>query len=295
VPTNVAIELRFDRFLLPGGGLAAGLRVFTGDRVNSIGFSPEYDLIERVLVFRSKRLLEPNTLYTAEVVASTDPGHGFWAFDGAPLEEGAVPLRFSFSTGNGPVAVPAAPVLAPETCDTMLLGPLASCASCHTTKPGPETTPPTKYPPMGLDLSTAPALYYTAIQHVAHQAETGDTAANQGLESPPRFGVQMNVVDPGYPATSYLMYKLLEKPRNYRLDFSEPSCVTGYHAPVSDGNCLPPSDSEVLQMGEWFVRGEAMPKDAYTLGMPTTAASISHADLLRIARWITTGANCAQP
>jgi hypothetical protein len=295
VPTNVAIELRFDRFLLPGAGLVAGLRLFTGDPdANEIAVLPEYNLIERVVVFHPQRALHPNTLYGAEIVTSTDPNQGFWAFDRAPLEEGAVPLHFSFSTGSGPLPVTAPPVLPAETCETTIDGPFASCANCHVTQPGDETIPPSKYPPMGLDLSSARGLYYTAIGHVAHQAETGNTAANEGLESPARFGVQMNIVDPGNPANSYLMYKLLAKPDNYRLDASEASCVTGYHAPVSDGNCLPPSDDEAIQLREWFVRGDPMPKNGVTGGFAPIVASITHADLLRIGSWVATGASCAQ-
>jgi hypothetical protein len=292
VPTNLAIEVRFDRFLLPGDRIGAGLRLFTGDPdANSIALTPEYNLIERVVVFHLDEALHPNTLYTAEVLTSTDTNLGFWAFDGAPLAEGAVPLRFSFSTGSGQVPVPAPPVVPAETCDTMLAGPFASCANCHVTEPGDETVPPSKYPPMGLDLSSSAGLYYTAIQHVAHEAETGDTAANQGLESPERFGVQMNIVDPGDPASSYLMYKLLAKPDNYRLAASEASCLTGYHVPVSDGNCLPPSQDEAVQLREWFVRGDPMPENPSA----TTTASITHADLLRVGAWIATGASCAQP
>jgi hypothetical protein len=291
VPTDVAIELRFDRFLLPGGGLAAGLSLSSGG--SSVALSPEYDLIERVVVFRSGQALQPNTLYVAQILPSTNPSQGFWAFDGAPLEEAAVPLTFSFSTGSGPssgaAAAAAAAPSAPDTCDTMTEGPLATCAHCHTTQPGPETIPPSKYPPMGLDLSSALGLYYTAVAHVAHQTETGNTAADIGLESPARFGVQMNVVDPGEPGTSYLMYKLLEKPDNYQLDASEPSCVTGYHAPVSDGNCQPPSADELAQLGAWFVLGDPMPK----AGSDGATAAISHASLRRIAAWIGAGAACS--
>lgn len=295
VPTNVAIELRFDRFLFPGGGLGAGLQLFTGDKVNSVGLSPEYDLLERVVVFRLAQTLQPNTLYSLQVVPSTVTTQGFWAFDGAPLVEAGVPLQMSFTTGDGPAPVPAPVPASTDTCDAMTSGPLASCANCHVTQEGDETVPPTKYPPMGLDLSSPGGLFYTAIDHVAHQAETGGTAANAGQESPRRFGVQMNVIDPGYPSQSYLMYKLLEKPENFRLDASEPSCETGYHAPVSDGNCQPPSADELVQLREWFVRGDPMPKNPLPVaGQAPFTSAISHAALKRIAAWISAGASCPE-
>ena len=63
VPTNAAIELRFDRFLLPGSGLNAGLSVYSGNPpANGVPLIPEYDLIERVMVYRPARPLQPNTL-----------------------------------------------------------------------------------------------------------------------------------------------------------------------------------------------------------------------------------------
>lgn len=293
VPTNVAIELRFDRFLLPGGGLAAGLRLFTGDPANGVRLTPEYDLLERVVVFRTDRALQPNTLYSLQIVPADAPPQGFWAFDRAPLEAGDVPLHMSFTTGNGPGPVPMRAPVSTDTCDSIAASAFASCVNCHVTQPGDETVPPTKYPPMGLDLSSSRGLFYTAIHHVAHQTETGATAANVGLETPLRFGVQMNVIDPGYPSTSYLMYKLLEKPQNFRLDGSEPSCDTGYHAPVSDGNCTPPSPDELIQLREWFVRGDPMPKDSPPLpGQMPFSPAISHATLKRIAAWISAGASC---
>ncbi|MEI9953093.1 MAG: Ig-like domain-containing protein [Pseudomonadota bacterium] len=295
VPTNVAIELRFDRFLLPGG-LNAGLSLFTGNPpANGVFLDAEYDMIERVVVYRPARQLQPNTLYTVQLIPSTNPTRGFWAFDRAPLEEGTVPLRFSFSTGSGPRSEPAMPAPPLDTCETMSNGPLRSCVSCHASKADAQTTPPSNFPPMGLDLSSERGLYYTAVRHVAHQTETGNTAAGQGLQSPARFGVQMNVVDPGSPATSYLMYKLLRKPENFAAAAEAPSCVTGYHPPVSELDCLPPPEDERVRLREWFVLGDPMPKDGTSsVGEPILSAT-SRENLVRISAWIATGATCPEP
>ncbi len=243
VPTNVAIELRFDRFLLPGA-VDAGLSLYTGNPpANGVALRAEYDMVERVVVYRPTRQLQPNTLYTVELIPSTNTARGFWAFDRAPLAEGPVPLRFSFSTGSGPRTEPTLPAPPLDTCETMTNGPLSSCANCHATKPDAHTTPPSNAPPMGLDLSSPRGLYYTAVRHVAHESETGNSATDEGLQSPERFGVQMNIVDPGSPATSYLMYKLLQKPENFAAVGEPPGCVTGYHPPVSDLDCQPPPRS----------------------------------------------------
>jgi hypothetical protein len=290
VPTNLVIELRFDRFLLPSGALASGARLYTGNASNGVSLKVEYDLIERVVRLRPARSLEPHTLYTAEVVPGADRSQGFWAFDGAPLAEAAVPLRFGFTTGGGPRAVLAAPAGAPDTCETMTNGPLQRCSACHVARPSDAASPPANYPPMGLDLASSGGLSDTAIGHVAHETDIGDSSIGAGLRAPARFGVHMNLVDPGNPATSYLMYKLLRKPENFQLDASEAGCVTGYHAPVAEGGCAPPDADESVRLREWFVLGDAMPKDLP--GDAPPASSTTHADLVRIAAWIAAGAGC---
>jgi len=295
VPTNVAIELRFDRFLLPSG-LDVAVSLFTGNPpANGVFLDPEYDMIERVAVYRPARQLQPNTLYTVQLITGAKPGQGFWAFDHAPLEEGPVPLRFSFSTGAGPRIEAAPPAPPPDTCETMTRGPLESCAHCHATNPDAHTTPPSNFPPMGLDLASERGLFYTAVLHVAHQTETGNRAAGGGLQTPARFGVQMNIVDPGSPATSYLMYKLLQKPENFGPEPSPSACRTGYHAPVSELDCQPPPADERVRLREWFVLGDPMPKDETSSSGESIANATTRDDLVRISAWIATGASCPEP
>ncbi len=296
VPTDVEIQLRFDRFLLPGVGLSSGLRLFTGDpKANLVSLSPEYNLIERVVVFHLAAPLRANTLYTAEVVPGKDSSIGFWAFDRAPVEEGAVPLSFSFTTGSGPAAPTTPAPVTTDNCTMIAQGPLNVCSggSCHKNPPDHAITGPkdwTKaYPPMALSL-TDWGLAHTAINRVAHETETGNSARDPGLQSSPRFGVQMNVVDPGFPENSYLMYKLLRKPENYALTANE-SCAVAFHPPVSDGACAPPDDAELSRLREWFVLGDPMPKDLDT----QLATSLSRGQLERVARWISTGAACDVP
>lgn len=295
VPTNAAIELRFDRFLLPSG-LNWGLSLYTGNPpANGVALQVEYDLIERVVVFRPRRLLQPNTLYTAQILSYANPGQGFWAFDNAPLEEGAAPLRFSFSTGAGPHSEPPSASPPPDTCETMTQGPLDSCATCHVTQPGAQNGPASAVPPLGLDLSSPRGLYYTAIRQVAHQTETGQTATGPGLQSPARFGVQMNIVDPESPATSYLMYKLLRKAENFGPAGDAASCVTGYHPPVSELDCQAPPQDELVRLREWSVLGDPMPKDGTSSMGAVIPAATTRENLVRISAWIARGAPCAKP
>ncbi|HYP98555.1 MAG TPA: Ig-like domain-containing protein [Polyangiaceae bacterium] len=295
MPTDAAIELRFDRFLLPVG-LDWGVSLYTGNPpANGVALRVEYDMIERVVVFRPRRLLQPNALYTVEILSYADPGRGFWALDRAPLAEATLPLHFSFSTGAGPRNEPV-PVPPPtDTCVTMTQGPFDSCVGCHATKADAQTSPPSNIPPMGLDLSSPRGLYYTAIRQVAHQTETGNSAVSTGLQNPARFGVQMNIVDPGSPATSYLMYKLLRKTENFGLAGDLSSCVTGYHAPVSELDCQPPPSDELVRLREWFALGDPMPKDDTSSMSEPIPMATTRENLVRIAAWIAAGATCDAP
>ncbi|MES1178368.1 MAG: Ig-like domain-containing protein [Myxococcales bacterium] len=294
VPTNLSIELRFDRFLLPMAGVGAGFALYTGSPGNSVGLRAEYDLIERVVVLRPTRALQPNALYTAELQLQPDPKVGFWAFDRAPLEPGPVPLRFSFTTGKGPSAKSLPAPAVHDTCDTLAEGPLATCAGCHSTTPADEGGAK-QFPPMGLDLSTTSGLYYTALGRVAHQTETADSIALMGVETPVRFGVQMNIVDPGNPATSYLMYKLLQKPDNFQRLDPKAACPIAYHSPVAEGGCAAPEPEEIARVREWFVHGDPMPKDGRSAEGRVLPASTDYENLRRIAAWINAGAECPLP
>jgi hypothetical protein len=148
---------------------------------------------------------------------------------------------------------------------------------------------------MGLDLASAQGFLATAVAHVAHETEIGDAIGGPALRSPSRFGVRMAVVDPGSPATSYLIYKLLQKPENFRLDPSEPACATGYQAPVDAGGCTAPDPDELARLREWFVRGDPMPQDPRASDLAGGATSLTRADLLRISGWIEQGAVCVPP
>jgi len=294
VPTNVQLELRFDRFLLPGAGLFSGVRLFSGDpKANAVALKPTYDLIERVVVLTLDAPLRPNTIYTVKITPGKDVNHGFWAFDGAPLEEGPVPLTFSFSTGSGPAAKVTPPSATSDDCVSLTqpampgssdtpAGPLSTCAGCHTDPPREPPSDPAAwvgaYPPMGLSLS-AWGLEHTAINVVAHETETGNSALGPGQLTGPRFGVQMGIVTPGHPENSYLMYKLLRKSDNYR---PAGDCETGFHPPVSDAACTPPDDAELARLREWFVLGDPMPLAL----SDRSSASLSREELLRIRSWI---------
>jgi hypothetical protein len=276
VPRDVTLQLRFDRYLLPATAVRQAIALFAGDPDNIVFFEPEYDMLERVLLYRLPEgiLLTPGLLYTLRIVVPEEPeDEGLRAFDGAPLEPGPVPLEFHFRTAQAqPTATTSGRVAREVACDIMpIFGPtIGGCdnENCH----GRDQR-------MGMSLASAEGLFRTAVGHVAHETALGQGAAP--LEEPLRLGVNMPIIDPGRPDNSYMMYKLIRREKTFG-----GLCESRY--PVSlAGQCLAPPPEESTRLREWFVRGEPMP-----LENPTALdQTISYADLRTLQRWIAVGAS----
>lgn len=250
MPIDAAVEIRFDRYLMPASAVRQSVLIYSGTPDNALFLDPRYDLIERVLTFRpADALLEPRLLYTVELAVYDEAsGFGFRAYDGAPLaEEGSAPLTFTFRTSDAPQGASAGAERRIG-CDEGLRGFAENCgsASCHGS--GPRAA-------MGLMLDSVTALQRTAINRVAHQTEVG-ASAGVSLVDPPRFGVQMPVIEPGSAANSYLAYKLLRNPENFR---GPERCQSAYRVALPAGDCLAPDARERERLREWFVRLDPMP------------------------------------
>ncbi|HEV8548742.1 MAG TPA: hypothetical protein VGQ57_06940 [Polyangiaceae bacterium] len=281
VPTDTAVTLWFDRFLLPSSAVRQSVAIYTGLPTNPAlpttnlraELSPRYDLTDRSVryVFPAGFTLQPKTLYTIVLPIYTEQSpSGFQAFDGAALD-GEQAVRLAFFTGRepsgSPVAVPSAP-----SCDDVQRA-LDGCTACH----GALGADPA--PPMGLSLTAWDGLEATAIGRPAHQTEIGDTTGLTS-EAPPRFGVNMPVIDPERPDNSYLMYKLLLRPEAYQPSPNDPSDCS------SDGECSAPDPAELARLHEWFVRGDPMP------AVSPGESFVFHRELTTIQAFIGTGAAC---
>jgi hypothetical protein len=315
VPTDSTIELRFDRHILPSTAVRQSIVVYSGSAEAFVFLQPEYDVVERVVAYRlpAGAALRPRTLYTVELVQPGDASaNGFRAVDGAPLAEGPIPHRYSFLTARGPRLE--APLREPPpSCEEVLsVVRNAGCtnAGCHTSTSNHD-------PPMGLDLDGLPQLR-SIVGRVARQTETGALVGTPMVD-PVRFGVSMPLVQPGSPGTSYLVYKLLRHPANYRasaacspdggpsiseldggcrvLDSAENACLrepcgSCYRAPLGLDECLPMSADESERLREWFVRGEPMPRAEEPVDGGGKAAGFDKAALRGLTRWIAGGARC---
>jgi hypothetical protein len=317
VPINAPLVLRFNRHLLPATAVRQSLRVYTGSPNNFVFLEPHYDVIERVVVYRlpAEAMLEPGALYTVELLSPrAAEDFGFQAYDGAPLTEGPVPLKFGFFTAKAEDPPPLADLEPVPSCEAIVaIFARAGCqlGSCHTGAANNQ-------PKMGLNLFGIDAFRTTALGHVAHQTEIG-ARLDTPLENPVRFGVQMPIVDAsGDPANSYLFYKLLRNPDNFgpaepcdpaspdkaldlqgvcrELSSAEAACLhdpcgSCYSLSAEPVGCLPLEPEEDRALREWFVRGEPMPIET-TFESGLSSQPLSKLDLRRLQRWMAAGAAC---
>ena len=270
VPLAAEIELRFDRYLLPSTVARQSISVTTGEL--SAFLRPRYDPVERVVVFRFLEggLWTPGTRYTVELYDPTTHAEhwGFRAFDGAVLtEDSPAPLRFTFRTRRAFPSAPLPELPAPALSEVTDVVSDRSCTAggCHAQ---PE-------PPMGLALDS-PHGFEATLDTVAHETENGPTAA-EPLENARRLGIQMPLVDRGRPGNSYLLYKVLVNPANYR-----GSCET-IHRVRLDGCVTFPSEA-AARLRAAFVWGEPMPFDT------NETPSLDVDGLRLLSDWIARGA-----
>ena len=259
VPLDGPIELRFDRYLLPKTVNRDAIRLYSAfPETTSAFLTTHYDVLERVVTFRPAfgGQLIPGVVYQLKIkLPKEDPsGAGFRAFDGAALEPGPVSLSFSFRTSRK--AGPTPQAITPPTCDGAVHElTAAGCVRCHAGK---------RDSPFGLSLGSKSALRDTAIGQVAHEASTW-AIPGSAVADAPRFGTGMAIIDPGSPATSYLIYKLLENPHNFA-ERAAASCTTAYRVPMPRGVCPVAPLAERNRLAAWFVEGDPMPPDA--TGLP---------------------------
>lgn len=135
-------------------------------------------------------------------------------------------------------------------------------------------------PAAGLVLDTSEGVWRTAIGQVAKQANTG---ARAGIPGPPPavFGVDVALVDPGSPGTSWLLYKMMMQPEHRPLGWT----CAGQRPPaqlVTDVKAedLPPKERARLSD---LMTGQSMPP-------PGSLITPSLDEIERVSEWIAQGA-----
>ena len=215
IARDATFRIELDRRVTPSSAVDGVVEITSGD--NYVWLAQHIDVVHPALIVTPLDPMDPDVNYGLRVRALRD-------FDGhASRELPRVLFHTSRALGTRapPAAVPFAEV-APA---------LAGCATsgCHAGSRAP----------LGLDLSSATAVRATAIGVPAREERSSvdgylDTAVSAALLGLPR-------VDPGNPARSYLLYKMLGDPH-----------IAGASMPPS-GDASSSADLELVQ--RWIFAG----------------------------------------
>lgn len=278
--SKTSVRLVFDRFLLPTTTFRQSvcLQSVVGpvaaikDCAAGVVLEPAYDPVLRRVTYRQPATslgLAAGKRYTISVFPPPSRASllGIRAFDGAPLSA-AFSRDFTVRDVEPP-GEPAAPPPADLCYDVTHSVLQRTCATngCHTSA-GAEDHGVLLGAAEGLDFSTNARLRATALSHVAHETQTGEHA-DEGEDSPSRFGRAMPILDPGRPGNSYLLYKLLanadngdpgadvdkERQRLEEITRLRAAVVVGMPMPPQDGASNAVDQAHLEKLSDWILQG----------------------------------------
>ena len=269
---NAALRFKFDRWLIPTTATRQSVALGTEGTHLGVFLHPDYDVTARVLTLRPDTPLAADTAYILNLTAAGDDpnGNGLRAYDGRGLEKSQA-LVFR-TTMRAAEPAPESPIVAGNCSEIVAAFAQAGCTalSCHGSHE----------PRMGLALDGTSGLKATAINHVAHETQSG-TEITERVVSGGRFGTQMPIIDPGRPENSYLMYKLLiSDALNREMD-----------ARASDGDAFASTGLTASQIDDaraWFIELSPMPPDE--IGYARASSPLDF--VTRVQQWIRAGAVC---
>jgi hypothetical protein len=241
IPSDGVIQIAFDRYLLPSTITRQSYLVLDGNRqpLGIAALRTIYDPVARTVTITGpdgpgKQWLTPNQTYhlILPVAAGEDDLGGFRAIDRAKL---TVAKDYTFRAGQPAGVTDIDPPV--DFCGTVLPLLTMKCAGsgCHGAQGvGGRTA-------SSLILTTSEGVRVTAINRVAQASNT--SARSYTPEPPGRlFGVNMALIQPNDPGSSWLMYKL-ELAAHPKIDAgakptficTPPSGVAANDAGASDG------------------------------------------------------------
>jgi hypothetical protein len=290
LPADGVIQLSFDRYLLPSTIVRQSYVVVdaANEPIKNLALRTIYDPIARTVAITGpdgpgRVWLTPGAFYRLVVLAAavgspSDIG-GFRAIDRSPL---AATREFLFRAEAATGQLYERDV---NFCNDVLPIFTQKCASCH----GPGATALA-----GLVLTTPEGLRVTARGRVAQGSNTGALAGSPG-EQGPVFGINMPIIKPNDPGSSWLMYKVELAPHPV-VDAGPPASRV-----VCDPTLVPPRefspiapfraaalDDERAILSD-YILGREMPYPATTVTPETQPLTFQERERIRI--WIANGAN----
>lgn len=263
MPVNGAIQIAFDRYLLPSTVNRQSIGIL--DSSNNALPAPlapivEYDPIARTVTLSrpAAQWLTEGQTYTLVLgipEAGADVG-GVRAIDGATIGRDQK-REYAFLVGP---AAPAPPEASATLCRDVLPMFIAKCSepTCH----GSGTRAAAS-----LILDTSAGIAATAFNRIAQGSNTGPRSSEPPAAGQ-QFGVDMPIIDPGNPGNSWLMYKVELAPLPVARQEAPPKivCATGLlekgdpfvFAPLVPGAHRGADDYERSALAS-FILGREMP------------------------------------
>lgn len=296
LPADGALRLQFDRPLHPQTVTRQSVLV---QEASGTALAPplvQYDPVGMAVTIRNAAVnggpwLTPGQPYrlTLALPQGEDDVNGLRALDRATLDPSGT-LQLDFLAGPATGGAAAEPAM--DFCVDVLPIFEQRCggASCHGSPTG------TLMPAMSLVLDTSEGIARTAVGRLARGANTGPRAG-VGSQTTRVFGIDMPLVDPGSPGTSYLLYKCLLAPtgtgaagvaQRLRCD------NTGGVDPVAPFVAAPSApawtDADRAVLGG-FLPGAPMPYPYFSpQGEVQHDLALSTDELQRVRAWIAQGA-----
>lgn len=311
VPANGSVQIAFDRVLHPASVNRQGAVVLDPAGRAIANPSVAFDPVTRVLSLSSPtelgtRWLTPGQPYVLFLTHPSDPQSigGLRAVDGAPIDRRG-PRQLVFYAGPEEASLEARgfePTV--DFCRDVLPVFAQRCSGgvCHA--PATQDAPSPRFPDgrilpaESLVLTTPAGILQTAMRRVSQESNTGPRA---GLGTPPArvFGVDMPIIDPGSPHTSWLIYKLMmAEPRD-----GEPSTDARQSCGDAPGP-VPLTLAPALARTAALSSEERARFSSLMVGMPMPyprepgandrSRNLSHRELARVRAWIAQGAKVTE-
>jgi hypothetical protein len=284
------IEIAFDRLLNP---LAVTRQTFVLQDLfgNFLVPTPSYDPVARVvrLCMTNSPALLPDQSYELTILPSTgsSAGAGFRAIDGAALDRSVSPvIQFAVKAGPAYTGSDACSgATAVDFCSQVLPIFASKCgtSACHAGN----------LPAAGLLMTTSQGIQATAVGRVAQGSNTGN--ASQSVPPAAVFGVDMPIITPGAPGTSWLMYKMLLavplacSTLAASCDAGAPGVVNNRYPQVTPAWSLL-SDDERATLSN-YVQGREMPYPGDpSASLDSATSPLTGDELDTVSAWIQQGA-----
>lgn len=267
VAANRPLVMQFSRWLLPSTATRQSIQLRLQGTAGAIFTEPEYELLTRTVTYRAH--LVSGLTYELELLdaATDESGWGYMAYDGSVMKRRRLSQPVLFHTGSEEPRFARAATPAVRCSQVLKAFESAGCtaASCH--RSGNDSVPAAR---LALD---SRAGLENMLGKVARATDRGGTSGDPA-QIAERFGVNMPLLTPSQPATSFLLYRMLLSKQAYQNDRGK-------------FEVTPPRDAELTWAAQYL--GAPGPMPPASTGYPAGTSPVAQVRL--IETWIREGAD----